>query len=92
MDKVCNDMGIEMNYKNPDNHVPEADINNRVIKERFRVAYYLLLYKKILIIIIRHLEMNVIRNLNLFLAKSVVSDHYIPHMIMSQRNSDYKNH
>ena len=32
MDEVCNDMGIEMNYANLDDHVPEIDSNNSVIK------------------------------------------------------------
>ena len=30
MDEVCNYMGIEMNYENPDDHVTEAYRNNRV--------------------------------------------------------------
>ena len=35
MDEVSNDMGIEMNDSNKYDHVPEAERNNRVIKERF---------------------------------------------------------
>ena len=38
MDEVRNDMGIEMNYANPDDHVPEAERKNRVIKYKFRIA------------------------------------------------------
>ena len=32
MDKVSDEMGIEMNYASPDDLVPEADRNNIVIK------------------------------------------------------------
>ena len=39
---------------------------------------------------IRHLAMNVPQNLNIFPAKVVVPDHYIPHMILSQSNWYYK--
>ena len=38
MDKVCNDMGIEMNFENPDDHVTKSDSNNRVIKYRVQLA------------------------------------------------------
>ena len=38
------------NYKmysaNPQEHVPEAERNNRVIKERFRAAFHRLPFKK----------------------------------------------
>ena len=32
MDEVCNEMVIEMNYANPDDHVPEVERNNIVIE------------------------------------------------------------
>ena len=43
-------------------------------------------------IMICHLAMNVTRNLNLFPAKGVVSAHYIPHIILPQRNWNYNKH
>ena len=79
-----------MNYANTDDHVPEAERNNRVIKEKFIMTYYWLPYKHIPHIMIRHLVMNLTQNFNMFPAKGEVSAHYIPHMIMSQRNWDYK--
>ena len=69
MDEVINYIGIETSYKNPDDHVPEAERNSRVIKEKFRMSYYRLHYKKIPKIIILHLAMNVAQNLNMFPAK-----------------------
>ena len=47
MDPVADDSDIQMNYANPDAHVPDVERNNRVIKERARIAYYLLPFKKI---------------------------------------------
>ena len=35
MDVVSDDLGVEMNYANPDEHVPEIEQSIRVIKERF---------------------------------------------------------
>jgi len=40
MDPVADDMDIEMNYANPDEHVPDIERSNRVLKERFRIGYY----------------------------------------------------
>ena len=36
--------------------------------------------------------MNMPQDLNLFPSKSGVSDHYIPHMILSQKSWDYNKH
>ena len=47
-----------MNYSNTDYHVPEAKKNNRVIKERFLIAYYWFTYKKIPRVMILHLEID----------------------------------
>ena len=59
INEMSNDMGIEINSTNTDDCVPEVDKNNRLIKERFRTAYYWFPYKKIIIIIISHMTMNV---------------------------------
>ena len=45
IDEVSDDMGIEIKYSNTDYHFPESDRNNRVIKERFRIAYHWCTYK-----------------------------------------------
>ena len=82
IDEVISYMGIEMNHENPDNHISEAERNNRVIKERFRMAYYIFIYKNTPIIMISHLVMNAPQSLNLFPAKGRVSAHYIPHIIL----------
>jgi hypothetical protein len=45
MDKVKDDLGVCMNFTNALDHVPEAERNNRTIKERVRAAYHRLPYK-----------------------------------------------
>ena len=92
MDPVANEMGIEMNYLAPHIHVLDIKHNNRVIKERFRIAHYRMPYKKIPKIMIWYLAMVRARQLNLFPAKNGISAHYSPHMIMTSRNFDYAKH
>ena len=89
MDEVSDDMEIKTNYENPYEHVPESESNNRVIKERFRIAYYQFTYKNIPRIMIRPLVMNVTWNLNLFPTKVAVAGHYRTQIIMSHRNCYY---
>ena len=90
MDPVADEMDAEMIYSAPDQHVPDIERNNRVLKERFRIAYYRLPYTKIPRIMIRYLAMICARQLNLFPAKHGVSSHYSPHMIVTGRNFDYE--
>jgi hypothetical protein len=40
MDKVKDDIGVCMNFTSVLDHVPEAERNNRTIKEQVRVAYF----------------------------------------------------
>ena len=92
MDIVSDELGIDMNYANPDEHVPEIERSIRVIKERFRTAYYRLPYSKIPKTMIKYLAMKVTSDLNLFPVKGGVSDFYSPNVILSRQNLDYKKH
>lgn len=40
MDEVKDNLDVDMNYANAFDHVPEAERNNRTIKDRFRAAYH----------------------------------------------------
>jgi hypothetical protein len=40
MDKVKDDLGVCMNFTNALDHVPEAERNNRTIKEQVQAAYH----------------------------------------------------
>jgi hypothetical protein len=58
--------GIRMNYANPQEHVPEVERSIRVIKERFRVAFHRLPFKRIPKIMIKILAMECTKKLNFF--------------------------
>ena len=92
MDTVSDELGITMNYANPDEHVPEIEQSIRVIKEQFRTAYYCLPYRQIPKTMIKYLAMKVTSDLNLFPVKGGVSDFYSPNVILSRQNLDYKKH
>ena len=92
MDKLNDEMGIKMNYSNPDDQVREAESNNRVIKERFRISYHRFPYKTISRAMIHHLAMNVTRKFNMFPSKGGVSACCSPQMTLSQRNLDSNKH
>jgi hypothetical protein len=56
MEKV-DDLDVDMNFTNAQDHVPKAERNNRTIKERIRAAYHRLPYKAIPLIMINYLAM-----------------------------------
>jgi hypothetical protein len=89
IEKVEDDLDVDMNLTNAQDHVPEAERNNRTIKERIRAAYYCLPYKAIPRILIRYLAMIQAHHLNLFPVKGGVSKYYSPRMILNQTNLDY---
>ena len=80
-----------MNYENPYDHAPNIERNNQLVHEQFRIAYYRLPYKKIPRLMIRHLAMIDATKLNLFPAEESIPGYYSTHMILNQRNWDYKN-
>jgi hypothetical protein len=92
MEKVKDDLDVDTNFTNAQDHVPEAERNNRTIKERIRAAYHRLPYKAIPRIMIRYLAMIQANQLNLFPVKGGVSKYYNPHMILNQTNLDYTKH
>jgi hypothetical protein len=83
---------VTMNYANPQEHVPEAERNNRVIKERFRAAFHRLPYKKIPKIMVKILTMECAKKLNFFAPRGGISPYYSPRMILHQQSLDYNKH
>jgi hypothetical protein len=92
MEKVEDDLDVDMNFTNAQDHVPEAERNNRMIKERIQAAYHRLPYKAIPRIMINYLAMIQANKLNLFPVKGGVSKYYSPRMILNQTNLDYTKH
>jgi len=75
MEPVADEMEIEMKYATTDEHVPEAEQNNRTIQERIRAAYHHLPYEVIPKMMLRYLAMACTAQLNFFPAKGGISAH-----------------
>ena len=83
---------IQINYSNPNEHVPDIERSIRVIKERIRSTYHRLLYDRLPKIMVKMLVSESAKKLNFFPAKGGVSLYYSPRMILHRRNMDYEKH
>jgi hypothetical protein len=92
IDKVKDDLGVRMNFTNALDHVPEAERNNRTIKECGRAAYHQLPYKALPRQLIRYLVQTQASQLNLFPAKEGISPYYSPRTILGLPTLDYVKH
>jgi hypothetical protein len=92
MNELQDVYNITVNYANPQEHVPEAERNNRVIKERFRSAFHRLPFSKIPKIMVKVLAMECAKKLNFFPPKGGISPYYSPRMILHQKALDYNKH
>jgi hypothetical protein len=81
--------GVTMNYANPQENVPEAKRNNRVIKKRFRETFHRLPFKMIPKIMVKILTMECAKKLNFFPPRGGISPFYSPQMILHQQSIDY---
>ena len=89
MDPLANEFAVAINYANPQEHVPEAERNNRVIKERVQATYHRLPYNHLPRLLIKTLIMELAKKLNFFPAKNGVSPYFSPRMILHQRTLDF---
>ena len=92
MNRVKDDLGVRMNFTNALDHVPEAERNNRTIKERIRAAFHRLPYKAIPRLMIRYLAMTQAAQLNLFPVKGGISPYYSPRNLLGLPSLDYTRH
>jgi len=88
MNPVWDIYNIDMNFSNPGNHIPEAEQNNRTIKERVRATFHRLTYKAIPFIIVRYLIMDRTHKLNMFPDKGGISQYYSPRIVLGQQALD----
>jgi hypothetical protein len=86
------DFDIDMKFSNPNEHVPEAERNNRTIKERVRATFHRLPYKQLPKIMIKALVMDSAKKLNFFPPKRGVSKYYSPRTILHREVLDYDKH
>jgi hypothetical protein len=92
MEKDKDNLGVRMNFTNALDHVPEAERNNRTIKEGVRAAYHRLRYKALPRQLIWYLVTTQASKLNLFPAKGGISPYYSPRTILGLPPLDYAKH
>jgi hypothetical protein len=89
LDPVKEQLNTEMNFANAGDHVPEAERNNRTIKERIRAAFHRLPFKAIPRTMLKYLAMEHTSKLNTFPAKGGISPYYSPRVLLNQRPIDF---
>ena len=92
LEDVEDNMGIQFNYTNAEEHETYIERNNRTIEERCRTAYHDLPYNNVPKILIKHMAIDQVRKCNFYPAKGGVSSYYSPRMIIKQTNIDYDKH
>ena len=91
-DPLMDTLDIEMEYSAPQAHIPEAERNNRTIKERIRATYHRLPYKALPKAVMKLLVSESARKLNFFPNKHGISQYYSPRMIMHKQSLDFERH
>ena len=89
MESVETGLEAALDFCAPDEHVPEAERNNRSIQDRVIAGFYRTPYKRIPKVMTRHLVMSAARSLNWLPAKGGISQFYSPHMILNHKNLDW---
>ena len=92
METVKDDLGVTMQYSPSQAHVPEAERNNRVLKERIRATYHRLPFKALPIKVMKLLVMETARKLNYFPNQCGISQYYSPRQILHKESLDYDRH
>jgi hypothetical protein len=83
---------ITVYYCNAQEHIPEAEWNNRTIKECIRATFHWLPYSRLLSVVIQVLTMESAKMLNYCVPKGGVSKFYSPRMIVTKDNLNYDKH
>ena len=92
LEKVCDDMDIQLHCPPAGAHVPEAERNICVIKERVRITNSHIPFKICPNVMAQMMVLNAVTQLNLVPAKGGVSEYYSPHMILKRPNLDLSKH
>jgi hypothetical protein len=83
---------VIVNVSSAQDHVSEAERNNRTIKERIRACFHDLPFKSIPKLMIKYMVYEMTRRLNFFPAKGGVSKYYSPREILHHVKLDYDKH
>ena len=89
---LLDDYDIKMNATSAREHVPEAERNIRVIKERVRAIYHGLPFQAMPKLLLQYLVSDVARKLNYFPNPGSVSPYYSPRELLHQRKLEFDKH
>ena len=89
---VSKDPVIKISYANPQDHIPPAQRNNRVIQERIQAMYHYMPYEHLPRILVKYLVMEAARKMNYFPARYGISKHYSPRMTVHKENINFERH
>ena len=92
MDKVRDNVNVEMECVAPEEHEAAAERNNGTMQEWFRTATHHTLFKCIPTVMIDALMELTKRRLNVFPAKHGISTEFSPSAIMGEPKLDYNKH
>ena len=87
--EAYNRLDVIINCSNTNDHVAEAERNNRFLKERFRTKFHLLPYRALPRIMIKSLAYEVTKEANYFPVKDGVSTIFSPRQLIDRKNLDY---
>ena len=90
MDPIKDDMGIHMDYCPATAHQPDAERNNRTIKDRVRSTFHRMPYDNIPMVLWKYLVMGCAFGLNLFAPTGSSSKFYSPFQLMHDKVLDFK--
>ena len=92
MDEIKDDLDITMNYYSAQEHVPEIERSNRIVKERVRALYHSMPYRYIPSIMVKYAVIEMTARLNYFPAKNGISKFHSPNTILHGKPLDYNKH
>ena len=90
LSKINDKLDIEVKIENPDEHVGDIEILNRIIQEDFRKKFYCLPFKVIPKMMVNSLACVTTREMNLFPVNVGVSNYFSPHVILGKKQLHYR--
>ena len=92
LEHLQDELDIQINCVAAGEHVPEAERNNRLIKERVRATFHSLPFKALPNVLMKPLVIESAKKLNYFPSRAGVSRYFSPRQIVQQVSLDYRRH
>ena len=92
LEPLQDELDIDMTFADPQDHVKQAERNDRTVKERVRATFWRLPFESLPKILIRKLAQQVTQKINYVCPKGGISKEYSPNNIMTHERLDYNRH